>query len=142
MNKVIKALEPQRSEWRERKRREKGMEQSEEVRQFIDVLFRVSPLRNSWFDPDLSDLDYPTNIVFGKVAERVVDKVRALEAELRHRSTWHHPACRKLMYDIGSSPCTCESEFNYTVEALGKERDELKAENAALKIQLEETTGQ
>jgi len=45
-----------------------------------------------------------------------------LAAELRRRSEWHHPACRKLMYDIGSSPCTCEQEY--------------KSENATLTAEL------
>ena len=49
-------------------------------------------------------------------------QIAELEAELRRRSEWHHPACRKLMYDIGSSPCTCEQEY--------------KSENATLTAEL------
>lgn len=41
-----------------------------------------------------------------------VNRISELELELRRRSTWHNPNCRKMVYDISSSPCTCEAEYN------------------------------
>ena len=60
-------------------------------------------------------------------------QIAELEAELRRRSEWHHPACRKLMYDIGSSPCTCEQEYKSENATLSAERERLSEALTAIK---------
>lgn len=45
------------------------------------------------------------------------ERIAELEAELRRRSKWHHRNCRKQIYDIGSSPCTCETEVAAELKA-------------------------
>lgn len=58
--------------------------------------------------------------------EQEAEQINNLHIELLKRSTFHHPNCWKSIYDIQSSPCTCEIEYQRDQQilgALGAERD-------------------
>jgi len=50
--------------------------------------------------------------------QEAAEALRTQQQELGRRGEWHHPGCRKMMYDHFSSPCTCESEVNRQVAEL------------------------
>ena len=56
----------------------------------------------------------------------LADKISELEKEIQRRGKWHHPACRKLMYDLYSSPCTCEKEYCDEKRELISAREKIK----------------
>jgi len=55
-------------------------------------------------------------------------RIAELEKELRKCGDWHHPSCRKMIYDISSSPCTCD----YVFEELEQENEKLSTALAEL----------
>ena len=61
------------------------------------------------------------SISVAALAEGKDRRIAKLEQELVRRGKWHHPNCRKMIYDHYSSPCTCEAVFA-----------ELEQENARL----------
>lgn len=52
---------------------------------------------------------------------------RAIEGELRKRSLWHAPGCRKVIYDASSSPCTCKDVYKEMQSQLSDANKKLDA---------------
>lgn len=74
--------------------------------------------------------------------EEAREVVKSLQEDRKQLSVWHHPRCRKVIYDIKSSPCTCAGEFAQDMASMANFRaqaERLTSHEAELVKRIDQT---